>query len=208
MLKALVVFFSLVFACALPALGMPGDDALVAKLPKEYKSAAKVPEGPLVQATTDAVHAERGMAPQITGAAERRAIDCSAGEAVLRAALRALAPTPTALEVFAIVRSAIANAPSTEMVATSTSGDRVANGSCAEGFLVAAASEYPQFASVLNDSGKQFAGKAGKGEPGIGAAPGEPGIGAGPNIGPASFPNTVVLPGIPTGLVPAVTPTF
>jgi hypothetical protein len=72
MLKALVVFFSLVFACALPALGMPGDDALVAKLPKEYKSAAKVPEGPLVQATTDAVHAERGMAPQITGAAERR----------------------------------------------------------------------------------------------------------------------------------------
>jgi hypothetical protein len=208
MLKTLVVFFSLVLAFALPAFGAPGDDALVAKLPKEYKTALKVPQTPLVQATTDAVHAQRGMAPQITGAAERRATDCAEGEAVLRAALRALAPTPTALEVFAIVRSAIASAPSNELVATAATGNHVANGNCAEGFLVAAASEYPQFASVLNDSGKQFAGKAGKGEPGIGAAPGEPGIGAAPNIGPAAFPSTVVLPGIPTGLVPAVTPTF
>jgi hypothetical protein len=207
MLKALAIFFSVFLGFTLPGLAMPGEDALVAKLPKEYKSATKVPQSPLVQATTDAIHAQRGLAPQITGAAERRATDCAVGEAVLRAALRALAPTPTALEVYAIVRSAIANAPSIESVATNTTGDRIARGHCAEGFLVAAASEYPQFANVLNDTGKQI---AGKGEPGIGAGPGEqePGIGAGPNIGPASFPSTVVLPGIPTGLVNPVTPTF
>jgi hypothetical protein len=139
------------------ALATPGDDLLVAKLPKDIRNAAKVPEGPLVQATKEAVKGSRSLAPQITAAAVRRATDCASAEAILRGALHQLAPTPTAMELFAITRAAIGAAPHDEGTAVNSSGQKIAAASCTETLLAAAASEYPDLASVLNDSGKQVA---------------------------------------------------
>ena len=150
----------LVSACLLgAAFAGPGEDLLVSKLPGSYKRAVKVPQAPLVDATTKAVRADRGLAPQVTAAAVRRAEDCSAVDAVVSAALRDLAPTPTSLEVHTIMRAAIANSSPADTAVTNAQGERVAAGNCTEGILTTAAAEYPQYASVLDDSGKQLAWK-------------------------------------------------
>jgi hypothetical protein len=164
------------------ALAAPGDDLLVAKLPKDLRNAAKVPERPLVQATKDAVKGGRSLAPQITAAAVRRATDCASAEAVLRAALHQLAPTPTAMELFAITRAAIGAAPHDESTTVNSSGEKVASASCTEALLAAAASEYPDLASVLNDSGKQVTQKQVAGaEEAMGNSPSGQGIGNSPS---------------------------
>jgi len=193
------------------AFATPGEDLLVSKLPGSYRKAAKVPQAPLVDATTRAVRADRGLAPQVTAAAVRRAEDCSAVEAVVRTALRGLAPTPTSLEVHAIVQAAIANASSSDVAVTNTEGDRVAAGNCTEGILTTAAAEYPQYASVLNDSDKQFAGKQYAGKVGP-AEEAEPGIGAAPGVQPLGFSSTALLPnpsgGETRGVVRPSSPVF
>jgi hypothetical protein len=148
-------------------------------MPKDFRDATKVPEGPPIQATKDAVKGSRSLAPQITAAALRRATGCASAEAVLRAALRQLAPNPTALELFAITRAAIGAGPHDENISVNSSGQKVASGSCTEGLLTAAASEYPDLASILNNSGKQVAQKQVSGqEQGMGNSPTEQGIGA------------------------------
>jgi hypothetical protein len=190
------------------AFASPGEDLLVSKLPGSYKGAAKVPQAPLVDATTRAVKADRGLAPQVTAAAVRRAEDCSAVDAVVHAALHDLQPTPTSLEVYAIVQAAIANSPSSDAAVTNAQGDRVAAGSCTESVLTTAAAEYPQYASVLDDSGKQLAGKEFAGKPYVGPAPPEPGIGAAPGIGPLGFSSTAILPNPAGGIVRPTSPAF
>jgi hypothetical protein len=192
------------------AFASPGEDLLVSKLPGSYRKMAKVPQAPLVDATTRAVRADRGLAPQVTAAAVRRAEDCSAVDAVVRAALRDLAPTPTSLEVYAIAQAAIANSSPSDAAVTNARGDRVAAGSCTEGILTTTAAEYPQYASVLDDSGKQLAGKefAGKVGPVGPAGPPEQGIGAAPGVGPLGFPSTAILPNPAGGLVRPTSPTF
>jgi hypothetical protein len=198
------------------AFASPAEDLLVAKLPGSYKKMAKVPQAPLVEATTRAVSADRGLAPQITAAAVRRAEDCSAIEAVVRAALRDLAPTPTSLEAYAIVQAAVGASSSSDTAVTNAQGDRVAAGNCTEGIVTTGAAEYPQYASVLfNESGKQLAGKAlagkefaGKVGPAGAGVPPEPGIGAAPGIGPLGFPNTAVLPNPSGGIVRELCPVF
>jgi hypothetical protein len=189
------------------ALATPGDDLLVAKLPKDLRGAPKVPEGPLVQATTDAVKGSRSLAPQITAAAVRRAIDCSSAEAVLRASLRQLAPNPTAMELFAITRAAIGAAPHSESTSVNSRGHKVASGGCTEALLAAAASEYPDLASVLNDSGKQVAQKQVAGaEEGMGNSP-ETGAGGGIfDPGAPLIPPAVTFPPTGGGLVSVTTP--
>jgi len=189
------------------AFGSPGEDLLVSKLPGSYRKMDKVPQAPLVDATTRAVTAERGLAPQITAAAVRRAEDCSAVDAVIRASLRDLAPNPTSLEVYAIVQAAIANSSSSDAAVTDAQGDRVASRNCTEGIVTTAAAEYPQYASVFNDSGKQFAGKEYAGK--VGPAPGtEPGIGAAPGVGPLGFSSTAILPNPAGGIVRPTSPAF
>jgi hypothetical protein len=189
------------------AFASPGEDLLVSKLPGSYKKMAKVPQAPLVEATSRAVRADRGLAPQVTAAAARRAEDCSAVDAVVRAALRGLAPTPTSLETYAIVQAAIANSSSSDVAVTDAQGDRVAAGNCTEGVLTTAAAEYPQYASVLNDSGKQLGGKEFAGKVGP-AGPPEPGIGAAPGVGPLGFPSTAILPNPAGGIVRESCPIF
>jgi hypothetical protein len=190
------------------AFASPGEDLLVSKLPGSYKKMAKVPQAPLVDATTRAVREDRGLAPQITAAAVRRAEDCSAVDAVVRAALRDLAPAPTSLETYAVVQAAIANSSSSDAAVTDAQGDRVAAGNCTEGVLTTAAAEYPQYASVLNDdSGKQLAGKEFPGKVGP-VGPPEPGIGAAPGVGPLGFPSTALLPLPAGGLVRQTSPVF
>ena len=189
------------------AFATPAEDLLVSNLPGSYKKAAKVPQEPLVDATARAIRANRGLAPQVTAAAVRRAEGCGAAEAVVRTALHGLAPTPTPLEVHAIVQAAIANSSPSDAAITTAQGDRVATGSCTEGILTTAAAEYPQYAVMLNDSDKQLAGKpfAGKVSP---AEAAEPGIGAAPGVGPLGFPSTVILPNPAGGVVPPTTPVF
>jgi hypothetical protein len=204
MCKSVLSVFCLQFLLLVTALATPGDDLLVAKLPKDLRDAVKVPEGPLVQATRDAVKETRSLAPQITAAAVRRAADCTSAEAVLRAALRQLAPTPTAMELFAITRAAIGAAPHDEITSVNGDGDKVVSGSCAETLLAAAAAEYPDLASVLNDSGKQVAQKQVSGsEQGIGQSP-EQGIGS--DAGAPLIPPAVNFPPTGGGLVPTTTP--
>jgi hypothetical protein len=185
----------------------PGEDLLLSKLPGSYKGAAKVPQAPLVDATTRAVRADRGLAPQVTAAAVRRAEDCDAVEAVVRTALRGLAPTPTSLEVHAIVQAAVANSSMPGAAVTDAQGDRVAAGSCAEGILTTAAAEYPQYASVLDDSGKQLAWKEFPGKFGP-VVPPEQGIGAAPGVGPLGLPSAATLPNPAGGIVGQTSPTF
>lgn len=196
-------------ACLLgTAFANPGEDLLVSKLPGLYKRAAKVPRAALVDATTRAVTADRGLAPQVTAAAVRRAEGCDAVEAVVRTALRGLAPTPTSLEVHAIVQAAVANSLTADAAVTNAQGDRVAAGTCTEGILTTAAAEYPQHASVLDDSGKQFAWKEFPGKavgPGV---PPEQGIGAAPGVGPFGLPGAAILPNPAGGIVRRTSPTF
>jgi hypothetical protein len=193
------------------AFASPGEDLLVSKLSGSYKKMAKVPQAPLVDATTRAVSADRGLAPQITAAAVRRAEDCSAVEAVVRAALRDLAPTPTSLEAYAIVQAAVGASSSSDAAVTNAQGDRVATGNCTEGIVTTAVAEYPQYASVLfNESGKrlagkEFAGKVGPAGPGV---PPEQGIGAAPGIGPLGFPSTAILPNPAGGIVRELCPVY
>lgn len=134
----------------------PGEDLLVSKLPDEFKIVAKVPRAILVNALTASVKENRALAPQVTAAAVRRGRDLPSIQASVRAALRALAPRPTALEVLSVVQSAVANAPTEETVVAHKNGDRVATSNYTEGILVAAALEYPQFAEILNNAGKRI----------------------------------------------------
>jgi hypothetical protein len=184
------------------AWATPGDDALTSKLPSELRNSAKVLTSPLVTATQQAIGSRREIAADITGAAVRRAQDCSAAEAVVRAALQTLAPNPTALEVYSIVREAIRYAPRSEETSVNENGDKVAAGSCTEAILATAASVYPQFATVLNDSGKQLDGKTldvpGQEE----TAPGT----TAPSAVTLPLPPALVAPG-GRGLVGVVTPT-
>jgi hypothetical protein len=188
------------------AFASPSEDLLVSKLPGSYKKTPKVPQIFLVDATARAVRADRGLAPQITAAAVRRAEDCGAVEAVVRTALRGLAPTPTPLEVHAIVQAAIANSSSSDAAVTDAQGNRVAAGNCTESILTTAAAEYPQYASVLYESDKQFAGKGFAGKVPVG--PPEPGIGAAPGIGPLGFPSAAILPNPAGGIVRPTSPVF
>jgi hypothetical protein len=203
MIKSVVSAICLQALLLVAALASPGDDALVAKLPKDLQNAPKVAEAPLVKATTEAVRESRTLAPQITAAAVRRAMDCGAAEAVLRAALRQLAPNPTAMEVYAITRAAIGAAPHNESTTVNENGDKVVSGNCTETLLTAAASEYPSLASALTDTGKEVA--SGKNEQGIGASPTDPGIGA-VDSGPPLIPPAVTFPPTGGGLVNPVTP--
>ena len=183
------------------AWATPGEDALTSKLPPDLRNSAKVPTSPLVTATQEAIGARRDLAADITGAAVRRAQDCAATEAVVRAALQALTPTPTALEVYSIVREAVRYAPRSEETSVNANGDKVAAGSCTEAILATAASVYPQFATVLNDSGKQLDGKT--------DVPGQeetaPGTTA-PSAVNLPLPPALIAPG-GGGLVGVVTPT-
>jgi hypothetical protein len=234
MIKPVASVLCLQVLLLVAALATPGDDLLVAKLPKDLRNAAKVPEGPLVQATKDAVKGSRSLAPQITAAAAvRRATDCASAEAVLRAALHQLVPTPTAMELFALTRAAIGAAPHDEGTTVNTNGQKVASASCTEALLAAAASEYPDLASVLNDSGKQVAQKQVAGEEekmgnspsgqaignspsgrglgngrGTGNSPSsEPGAGGEPaELGVPLIPPAVTFPPTGGGLVSATTP--
>src|SRR3954447_7971633 len=85
------------------AFAAPGEDLLLSKLPDQFKIAAKVPRAVLVNAVIASVKENRGLAPPVTAAAVRRGRDLPSIEAIVRAALRALGPTPTALEVLAVV---------------------------------------------------------------------------------------------------------
>jgi hypothetical protein len=228
MIKPVASVLCLQMLLLVAALATPGDDLLVAKLPKDLRNAAKVPERPLVQATKDAVKESRTLAPQITAAAVRRATDCASAEAVLRAALHQLAPTPTAMELFAITRGAIGAAPRDESTTVNDSGQKVASAGCTEALLGAAASEYPDLASVLNDSGKQVAQKQVAGsEEAMGNSPSGQGMGNPPSgrgignsgqqgtgnssydpgaLGAPLIPPAVTFPPTGGGLVSATTP--
>jgi len=197
MTKLVVSICCVQFLVLVAALATPGDDLLVAKLPKELRAAAKIPQDPLVQAVTEAVKESRPMAPQITSAAVQRAIDCAAAEAVLRAALRQLAPTPSAAEVLAVTRAAIRAAPRREETTVNRDGHQVASGNCTETLLVAAASEYPNLAEFLNDGGKQVAVKQ-LGEKEAIPQPTE--------SGPYIIPPAVILAPNEVGLVSTTTP--
>jgi hypothetical protein len=193
------------FALALGnAWATPGDDLLISELTHDLRNSAKVPTSPLVTVTQQAIGARRDIAADITGAAVRRAEDCSATEAVVKAALQALAPTPTALEVYSIVREAVRYAPRSEETSVNANGDKVAAGSCTEAILATAASVYPQFATVLNDSGKQLDGKTEAFD-----VPGQeetaPGTTA-PSAVNLPLPPALIAPG-GGGLVSVVTPT-
>jgi hypothetical protein len=208
MTKILASICVLNVSLAVCAFASPGEDLLVSKLSPKFKTEVRVPQGPLVEATVESIKKDRALAPEITAAAVNRAEDCPSTEAVVRAALRQLAPTETALEVYAITRAAFG--ASGHKVTTNASGDRAIADNCNEGILTTAASEYPQFAEMLNNAGQSGKQLAGKGEPGIGASPEsrEPGIGAAPSLGPSIFPEAVILPSPGSGLVAAVTPTF
>jgi hypothetical protein len=197
MTKLVVSICCVQFLVLVAALATPGDDLLVAKLPKELRAATKIPQDPLVQAVTEAVQESRPMAPQITRAAVQRAIDCAAAEAVLRAALRQLAPTPSAAEVLAVTRAAIRAAPRREETTVNRDGHQVASGNCTETLLVAAASEYPNLAEFLNDGGKQVAVKQ-LGEKEAIPQPTE--------SGPYIIPPAVILAPNEVGLVSTTTP--
>jgi hypothetical protein len=228
MIKPVASVLCLQMLLLVAALATPGDDLLVAKLPKDLRNSAKVPERPLVQATKDAVKGSRTLAPQITAAAVRRATDCASAEAVLRAALHQLAPTPTAMELFAITRAAIGAAPRDESTTVNDSGQKVSSAGCTEALLGAAASEYPDLASVLNDSGKQVAQKQVAGsEEAMGNSPSGQGMGNSPSgrgignsgqqgtgnssydpgaLGAPLIPPAVTFPPTGGGLVSATTP--
>jgi hypothetical protein len=213
--------FTLLLHLALLAstLALPGDDLMRAKLPEDQRDAVQVPEQFLVPAVKDAVREDRGLAPQITAAGVRRAVDCSAAEAVLRTVLRGLDPEPSAKEFLAITRAAIHAAPPDESTTLNRYGQKVLAGHCTESLLVAATSEYPRLAWVLSEAGKQIDGKQvegkqveGKQVEGKGAenapaeelAPAQPALG--PILDPSLLPPAVLYPPSYGGLVPPTTP--
>jgi hypothetical protein len=197
MTKLVVSICCVQFLVLVAALANSGDDLLVGKLPKELRAAAKVPQAPLVQAVTEAVKETRPKAPQITAAAVQRAIDCAAAEAVLRAVLRQLVPTPTEIEVLAITRAAIGAAPRNEETTVNRNGQEVASGNCTETLLVVAASEYPDLAVYLIAGGKQVAQKQLDEKEAIPEPTDPP---------PYIIPPAVILPPNDVGLVPVTTP--
>jgi hypothetical protein len=218
MLKVSGFILLLHLALLAPTLALPGDDLLRAKLPEDQRDVLQVPEQFLVPAVKDAVREDRDLAPQITAAGVRRAMDCSAAETVLRAVLRGLDPEPSAKEFLVITRAAIHAAPSDETTTLNRYGQKVLAGHCSESLLVAATSEYPRLAWVLSEAGKQINGKqregkqvegkevAGKGveSPEQELAPTQPILG--PILDPSLLPPAVVYPPSYGGLVPPTTP--
>jgi hypothetical protein len=200
MLKVPGLTLLLHLALLASTLALPGDDLFRAKLPEDQRDAVRVPEQLLVPAVKDAIREDRGLASQITAAGVRRAADCSAAEAVLRAVLRGLDPEPSAKEFLAITRAAIHAAPPDESTTLNRYGQKVLAGHCAESLLVAATSEYPRLAWVLSEAGKQIDGKqiegkqvAGKGvenAPTEELAPTQPSLG--PILDPSLLPPAVL----------------
>jgi hypothetical protein len=201
-----IVALSILWLSASSALAnpvSPGEKALTDKLPKALRSLTQVQTEPLLEAAKEAVAQNRGLAPQITGAAVRRAENCDAVEKLVRMALHRLQPTPTPLEVFAITQSAVGSA-----------ANNFSTTHCTEAIVTAALAEYPQYASTLNDSGKQVAGKdfAGKqsyfGDQGD-SQPNLPPDEAGePHLVMPPFPIAVTLPGYNRFPNPPITPTY
>ena len=72
--------------------------------------------------------------------------------------------------------------------------------------FVVVLTEPGQYASVLDDSGKQLAGKEFAGKVGPAGVPPEQGIGAAPGVGPLGFPSTAILPNPAGGIVRPTTP--
>jgi hypothetical protein len=218
MLKALGFTLLLHLALLASTLALSGEDLLRAKLPEDQRDALQVPEQFLVSAVKEAVREDRDLAPQITAAGVRRAMDCSAAEAVLRAVLRGSDPEPSAKEFLAITRAAIHAAPSDESTTLNRYGQKILAGRCSESLLVVATSEYPRLAWILSEAGKQVDGKqregkqvegkevAGKGveSPAQELAPTQPSFG--PILDPSLLPPAVLSPPSYGGLVPPTTP--
>jgi hypothetical protein len=219
MIKAagLIVFVQLGLLVA--TFASPGDDLLRAKLPADQRDAAQVAEAPLVEAVKDAVKDDRALAPQITAAAVRRAIDCPVAERVLRTVLRELVPAPTAREFLAITRAALRAAPADEETTVNRYGQKVLAGNCAESLLVAATSEYPRLAWVLSEAGKQVEGKQVEGKQVAGKQPARQGEENPPSpespssqpmlgelLDPSLLPPAVLDPSSSGGLVSPTTP--
>jgi hypothetical protein len=214
MLKVSGFTFLLHLALLVSTLASPGDDLIRAKLPEDQRDVARVAESLLVPAVKDAVREDRDLAPQITAAGVRRAVDCSAAETVLRTVLHGLDPEPSAKEFLAITRAAIHAAPPDESTTLNRYGQKVLAGRCAESLLVAATSEFPRLAWVLSEAGKQIDGKQveGKQVEGKGAenapaeelAPAQPALG--PILDPSLLPPAVLYPPSNGALVPPTTP--
>ena len=213
----LIVFVQLGLLVA--TFASPGDDLLRAKLPEDQRDAAQVAEAPLVEAVKDAVKDDRGLAPQITAAAVRRAIDCPVAERVLRTVLRELVPAPAAREFLAITRAALRAAPADEETTVNRYGQKVLAGNCAESLLVAATSEYPRLAWVLSEAGKQVEGKQVEGKQVSGKQPAREGEENAPSpespssqpmlgelLDPSLLPPAVLDPSSSGGLVQPTTP--
>jgi methionyl-tRNA formyltransferase len=196
--------FLLQSALLVVSLASSGSDLLQAKLPETQQKAAHVPETVLVQAVKDAVRENRVLAAQITAEGVRRAIDCSAAEAVLRAVLRGLVPEPSAKEFLAIARAAVHAAPADEGTTLNQYGQNVLTRRCSESLLVAAVSEYPRFAWILSESGKQVEVKQVEGKQ-I-ADPASPEQNLGPLLDPSLLPPAVLYPPTSGGLVSPTTP--
>ena len=204
MFRASALIFLLQSALLLISLASSGGDLLDAKLPETQQKAAHVPETVLVQAVKDAVRENRALAPQITAEGVRRAIDCSAAEAVLRAVLRELVPEPSAKEFLAIARAAVDAAPADESTTLNQYGQKVLARRCSESLLVAAVSEYPQSAWILSESGKQVDGKQVE-EKQVAELP-SPGQNLGPLVDPSLLPPAVLYPPSLGDLVRPTTP--
>jgi hypothetical protein len=196
--------FLLQSALLVVSLASSGSDLLQAKLPETQQKAAHVPETVLVQAVKDAVRENRVLAAQITAEGVRRAIDCSAAEAVLRAILRELVPAPSAKEFLAITRAAVRAAPLDESTTLNQYGQNVLARRCSESLLVAAVSEYPRFAWILSESGKQVEVKQVEGKQ-I-ADPLSPEQNLGTLLDPSLLPPAVLYPPTSGGLVSPTTP--
>jgi hypothetical protein len=218
MIKAAGFIVFLQLRLLVVTLASPGDDLLSAKLPTDQRDATHVPEAALVEAVKDAVKEDRALAPQITAAAVRRAVDCSAAEQVLRTVLRELVPVPAPREFLAITRAAVRAAPADEETTLNRYGQKVLAGTCAESLLVAATSEYPRLAWVLSEAGKQVDGKqvdgkqvAGKQVAREGQENGQsPESSSQPTLGvlldPSLLPPAVLDPSSSGGLVAPTTP--
>jgi hypothetical protein len=219
MIKAVGLIVLLQLRLLVATFASPGDDLLRAKLPEDQRDATHVAEAPLVGAVKEAVKDDRALAPQITAAAERRAIDCPTAERVLRTVLRELVPAPTAREFLAITRAALKAAPADEETSLNRYGQKVLAGNCAESLLVTATSEYPRLAWVLSEAGKQVDGKQVEGKQVAGKQPAGEGEGNAPRpespssqpmlgelLDPSLLPPAVVDPSSSGGLVQPTTP--
>jgi len=219
MIKAVGLIVLLQLRLLVVTFASPGDDLLRAKLPEDQRDAPHVAEAPLVGAVEAAVKDDRALAPQITAAAERRAIDCPTAERVLRTVLRELVPAPTAREFLAITRAALKAAPADEETSLNRYGQKVLAGNCAESLLVTATSEYPRLAWVLSEAGKQVDGKQFEGKQVAGKQPAGQGEGNAPSpespssqptlgelLDPSLLPPAVLDPSSSGGLVQPTTP--